>query len=279
LVAPPEVIAARQVSTLAEQSLWENALIGFFSSHWQSFTPFVDYFRVRGLEFRALRQLLAPLFGLQNRYKRGLELGCGYGFVSAILSPFVNDLLGTDIPEKYAGYVRGDFANSTEVSRQVVCDCLKVRNARFEAAWPHTLPCEDREIDFALSMYVLEHIPDLQATARELARVMCAGGVAIHVVPSTVDMFFAYTRAQLGARYKDVVKARVKRLIGRRTPHTGTGAVQPELHSEFARSFEHQLEIYSLESYMFPFIENGFSIEQVTMTREHNRVLVFRRLD
>ncbi|MBE7491572.1 MAG: class I SAM-dependent methyltransferase [Planctomycetes bacterium] len=277
LKPPPDLPPLSSVADTAAQSRWENSLRAFFEQHWRLFTPFEDYFRLRALEFRALRQLLPRHFDPARPCDHVAEIGCGYGFVSALLAPMARRLRGFDIPEKYAGYVPGDYENSTQIARLVVNGVLGIDRAEFAAAWPHALPCAEGELDLVFSMYVLEHIADLAPVARELARVVRPGGHAIHVVPSTVDMFFAYTRAQLSARYRGVLKGRLWRLLGRATPHTGTGAVHPPLHSEFARSFEDQLRIYSLESYLFPFIEHGFALCQVLQTREQNRVLVLQR--
>ncbi len=99
----------------------------------------------------------------------------------------------------------------------------------------------------------------------------------IHVVPITTDMFFAYTKAQLEGRLRDTVKGLARRILRKPTRISGTGAVSPPLHSEFADSFSHQLTIYSLESYLFPLLERGLRVERVLQTREHNRVIVVRK--
>jgi len=273
----PELLAPRSFESRADFSRWEDDLRAFFEPVYSLFTEYPDYFRTRTLEFRALRQLLPECFGPACRHRRGLELGSGYGFTAALLSPHVHELTGVDIPEKYSGYVSGDFENSTELAKLVANDVLKLKNVEFKAAWPASLPFEDSSFDFLFSQYLLEHIPDLPAAISEMARVLRPGGLMIHVVPSTVDMFFAYTRAQLAAGYRSLIKERLKHLIRRRGEMSATGAISPPLHSEFATSFEHQLQIYSLESYLFPMLEQGFSVKQVTLTREVNRVIVLKR--
>jgi SAM-dependent methyltransferase len=277
LSAPASVLTSRGPSDEAGQERWEDELVAFFSKHYEVFTPFPGYFRTRTLEFRAMRQLLPEYFDWHARYGRALELGCGYGYKTALLAPFAREILGIDIPEKYRGYVRGDFATSTQIAESVHRNLLQLEGSRFRAMWPTELDLPDEAFSLIFSEYVLEHIPDLRDAVVEMERVLAPGGVMIHVVPITTDMFFAYTKAQLEGRLRDTVKGLARRVLRKSTRIAGTGAVSPPLHSEFAHSFAHQLKIYSLESYLFPLLERGLRVERVLQTREHNRVIVVRK--
>jgi SAM-dependent methyltransferase len=70
----------------------------------------------------------------------------------------------------------------------------------------HTLPFPDDHFDAVISSNVLEHVNDLPGTLAELARVLRAGGVGLHVMPSsswrlwtTLAEFIAAPRVALWA--------------------------------------------------------------------------------
>jgi ubiquinone/menaquinone biosynthesis C-methylase UbiE len=45
------------------------------------------------------------------------------------------------------------------------------------------IPFEDASFDAILSNQVLEHVPDIEVVARELARVLKPGGMSLHLFP------------------------------------------------------------------------------------------------
>ena len=46
---------------------------------------------------------------------------------------------------------------------------------------------------------------------------------------------------------------------------------------EFIDDFSRQIDIYTLENYLFPMLDAGFRIEKIVSTREHNDVIVARK--
>jgi ArsR family transcriptional regulator len=77
------------------------------------------------------------------------DLGCGTGYTSAAVAPFVARVIGVD--------------RSGEM--------LQIRRGDLEA-----LPIGDGELDAAMMMLVLHHVPDPAAALREAARALHPGG-------------------------------------------------------------------------------------------------------
>jgi SAM-dependent methyltransferase len=51
------------------------------------------------------------------------------------------------------------------------------------------LPLETGSVDLAVSRAVLEHVPDVRAAVRNLARVLVAGGETLHFLPGRYSLF------------------------------------------------------------------------------------------
>ena len=252
----------------------EQRLIDELTLRWKEFTSFPDYFQLRGLEFRALRTLLSDLF-VPGKYRQGLEIGCGFGFQTALLRPFVDELLAVDIPVEDHDYSPGS-GTALDAAKRLINRDLGL-DVRFEHAWPDQLPIEASAVDFLYTSYVLEHIPNLDSAMTEWSRVVTPGGVMIHVVPSMDALTTVYMLDNTKPPWRSMFGGLVRR--NPRRPRLGlTGNVTPALHSEFARSFVEQLNTYSLENFLFPAISHGFAVEEITRTRSSNHVVVLRKL-
>jgi SAM-dependent methyltransferase len=262
---------------------WEDELISFFTSNYKIFTPYSDYFKLRCFEFRVLRQLLPSYFTLRNKYETILEIGCGFGFKSVLLLPFCDRVLGVDIPEKYKGYIVGNFETSIEIAKILVNEKLNISNANFECSWPDNLKIESDTIPLIFSEYVLEHIPDLSLAINEMYRVLRKNGIMIHVVPNTKDAIIQFINANINFSLKKIfsmAKVNMAQFLGR--SHGSfqiklNGTIVPPCHSEFIDDYSRQIEIYTLENYLFPMLDAGFKIEKIISTREHNNVIVARK--
>lgn len=276
---PTHLIGKKSFASEDELFRWENELISFFSSHYELFTPYREYFRLRCYEFRILRQLLPELLGFKSRFERGLEIGCGYGFKSLLLSHMCETLLAIDIPIKYEGFVRGNYGSSVEIARIIVTDKFQIKNVAFESAWPdNLLNVNSNSISFVFSEYVLEHIPKLPKAMNEMFRVMQKGGIMVHVVPNTKDAVIQFVKAQLDMSSGRLLREFVKKLLGRGSHRIKlNGLIVPSCHSEFIDDYSKQMDVYSLENYLFPMIDAGFKIERIVSTRETNDVIVARK--
>jgi len=280
LQIPSELLLHSALDSEEQLRTWENTLADFFTEHSKLFTPYPEYFKTRCFEFRILRQLLSQHFRPDQKYKTGLELGCGYGYTSLLLARYCERLLATDIPVKYAGYVRGNYESSVDIARLIVNQKFNQRHVQFDTAWPNELKhIENESIDFLFTEYLLEHIPDLPAAIAEMYRVMQPGGLMIHIVPTTQDAIVTFLQAQVDLPAKTMLSGLMRKIF--KQPGGGryklNGLVMPPCHSEFANEFGEQLDIYTLDHFVFPMVEIGFKIEQITTTREYNRVIVARK--
>lgn len=256
---------------------WESRLVEELTARQAEFTAYPEYFRLRCNELRVVRGLLPHLFR-RDQHENALEIGCGFGFQSALLSPYCRRLTGIDIPVEYDGYVPPGQGTSVELARKLVNEELGLRHVSFAHAWPQDIDASDDAFDFVYSAYVLEHVPDIHALMVELARVVRPGGVMVHVVPSVVDALFVLARTNLAPPWRQLIGG----VLRRRQPRHrlgSTGVIVPPPHSEFLRDFVDQFDVYQLERSLFPAVESGFVVECVTQSRSWNHVVVLRRTD
>jgi arsenite methyltransferase len=115
-----------------------------------------DVMRRRGL----VRKALGPLPG-----ERIIDVGCGPGF-------YVAELLDDVGPDGAVMGVDAADAMLALATRR----CQGRENASFEQADATELPAADRSFDAALSVQVMEHVPDVGAALAELHRVLRPGG-------------------------------------------------------------------------------------------------------
>jgi ubiquinone/menaquinone biosynthesis C-methylase UbiE len=116
--------------------------------------------------WRAVEIAEVVAYGLPQGH--GLDLGCGDGHLMGILLSHVGprDLTGTDIdPSETA------MAAHTKIYRELVI------------AAGDRIGLTDNHFDFVFSNSVLEHIGDIDATLREVARLLRPGGRFIFTVP------------------------------------------------------------------------------------------------
>jgi len=123
-------------------------------------------------------RLLVEALATQSAHVRGtlLDVGCG-DRPHASLFPQVTRYLGI---EHLAAVVNVEEAHRTSFARlQGVVDVFGDGAA---------LPFADACVDAVLCLEVLEHVPDPQAVARELCRVLRPGGVAVVSVPLVYEL-------------------------------------------------------------------------------------------
>ena len=100
----------------------------------------------------------------------GLDLGCGDGALTGMILrhlPSSPSMIGLDYDP---GEIR--IADRRGVYDRTIC------------GGGEDMPVEDAAVDFVFSNSVLEHLPDLDATIRESARIMRPGGSFIATVPA-----------------------------------------------------------------------------------------------
>jgi SAM-dependent methyltransferase len=99
----------------------------------------------------------------------GLDLGCGDGRLTSVLSESVGGLrlVGLDVD-----------AMETALARAEPC------YQRVHTSTAECIPEPDATFDFVLSVSVMEHIPNLEGVLQEVRRVLKPGGLLITTIPS-----------------------------------------------------------------------------------------------
>ncbi len=93
---------------------------------------------------------------------RVADLGCGAGFLTGLLAERSRAVIGVDHSERMLQQAK---ANVT---------CAEFRRGEVDA-----LPLADAEVDAAFANLVWHHVPDHDAAAREVHRVVAPGGVVV----------------------------------------------------------------------------------------------------
>ena len=136
----------------------------------------------------------------------GLEIGCGSGFQSALLSCQVKKLIATDMPS----FNPQTHSRGIDVAGKLLAK-LDVRNVKLVSCSGECLPFSDGTFDFVFSMAVLEHINDKGLALREMFRVLKPDGMVIFCVPTHIASLFAFPHLFLYTvkRAVDVIKAKI----------------------------------------------------------------------
>jgi len=158
----------------------------------------------------------------------GLDLGCGDGHLTAIVLAHVGqrDLIGVDIdPQETA------IATARGIHREVV------------TAPGDQLPFSDCQFDFAYSNSVLEHIEPIDATLRNVSRVLKPGGRFLFTVPGpNFHACLKVPRSQSADDYFHEVDARCAHLrywnLAEWSDHLLRAGLEVAAHSEYLSQSE-----------------------------------------
>lgn len=126
------------------------------------------------------------------------DLGCGTGETSAALAPFVARTIAVDRSGDMLQAARRRLKDAANV---------EVRRGELEA-----LPIEDAELDAAVMILVLHHVPDPGAALREAARVLKPGGrlVVCDMLPHDHEEY----KQQMGHVWLGFGDEPLRRLLG-----------------------------------------------------------------
>jgi ArsR family transcriptional regulator len=126
------------------------------------------------------------------------DLGCGTGETSASLAPFVARVVAVD--------------RSGEMLQTARRRLREAPNAEIRRGELETLPIADGELDAAVMMLVLHHVPDPGAAIREAARALKPGGrlVVCDMLPHDHEEY----KQQMGHVWLGFGDDQVRRLLG-----------------------------------------------------------------
>lgn len=149
-----------------------------------------SYYRFRRQEL----ELLLHFYPLQNQ---GVifELGCGIGYMSAMLSACADCVIAADLPaEDSSVHSRGLGKAEVLLKELGVEDKIKLIGCSGE-----NLPIATASVDTVLSFYVLEHIPLKlrDQVLQEFRRVLRDEGLVIITVPNWIERMYNIPRHYL----------------------------------------------------------------------------------
>lgn len=127
------------------------------------------------------RNYLSTYVDIVNKYARPnssiLDLGCGNGLSSNMLSEYGHKVIGTDI----SSFFLAESANSQNSRlKYSVCDVLD-------------LPFKDCVFDVVCSNELIEHVVDASRAIIEMIRVLKSGGILVIMGPNLCSPFWAIT--------------------------------------------------------------------------------------
>lgn len=151
----------RLAGVLAERTADSQTFFGRVAGQWDD---------VRAELFGRLASLRA-LLPLLPRDWTVADLGCGTGNASELLAPLVKRIIAVDQSAPMLKAARKRLASSPGGGA----------NVEFRRGELENLPIADAEVDAAVCILVLHHIPDPPLALREMRRILKPGGVALVV--------------------------------------------------------------------------------------------------
>jgi len=146
-----------------------SSLDTYYRDHWLAIEPerFARYDEMFRLDDRRADKLLAPVELAPGHV--ALDLGCGPGYVAAQIARIVGANGRVHALDVNAEFVTRARAVAAEAGVEKRVEVQHLTGERF--------PLADAACDRALAKNVLEYVPDVAATLRELHRVLKPGGM------------------------------------------------------------------------------------------------------
>lgn len=131
----------------------------------------VLYDSIRQLEeknwwFVGMRSIARSLLGELPRVRRAVDVGCGSGGNLELLRSLADEVFALDLSPRALAYARDRVRGGSSIAGLAAADAQR-------------LPLRDASVDLVWFFNVIEHLPNDHVAAREVARVLRPGGVAI----------------------------------------------------------------------------------------------------
>lgn len=160
-----------------------------------------------------------------------MELGCGMGYVSVLLSGLTDKVYATDLPESDTRLHAVGLERTNEFLNRA-----GVTNVESHGVDAQNMGFEDESFDIIYSMFVMQHVPDRTKAVAEMHRVLRAGGYMVHLVPNRWTLFYNFVQYYLYLFKRTLVHLyriifRMTGLKGRRSQNSGAPDGAPDTRS------------------------------------------------
>ncbi|MBA4120536.1 MAG: ArsR family transcriptional regulator [Isosphaera sp.] len=189
--------ARRLAGVLTDRRTDTRGFFGRFAGEWDQIR---DELFGRRMTFQALLPLVPHEWTIA-------DLGCGTGNAAELLAPVVSRVIAVDQNEAMLDAARKRLSGHANID--------------FRRGDLESLPLASAEVDAAVCVLVLHHVPQPEAACREMARVVRPGGVVLIV--DMVEHDREWFRRSMGHRWQGFGLPEVIRVL------TGAGLERPRL--------------------------------------------------
>lgn len=162
--------------------------------------PWDGYYAVRGSEIKNLLRFIEL-----NNLGKVLDIGCGNGFISYLISSISKEVIATDLYSKDA---RTHTVGLDSAKRLI--SKIGSKNIFLLASSMEYMPFKDETFDTIFSLYTLHYLKDRTLALNELKRVLKKNGIIILVIPNFIERIYAFFQFYLYLFIKSFRVAREK---------------------------------------------------------------------
>lgn len=114
-----------------------------------------------------------------------LEIGCGNGFTTCLLSKKARHVKAFDLPVKDSSSHSVGIGMAESLVRR-----MDIRNMDVVGGSVADMPFKDGSFDIVFSQYMLQYVRDKRKALQEMRRVLADNGVVITIVPNFTERIF-----------------------------------------------------------------------------------------
>jgi SAM-dependent methyltransferase len=145
------------------------------------YEPWDGYYLTRIVEL----EIISDLLDLKE-WHTVLEIGCGNGFYSALLSPHVKRVYGGDLETPNANTHTMGIAKAKGLLKK-----LNISRVNLSSFSGTELPFRSESFNLVFTSSTLEHILDRKNAVSEIKRVLKPGGKAVIIVPNFITSIYS----------------------------------------------------------------------------------------
>jgi SAM-dependent methyltransferase len=145
------------------------------------YEPWDGYYLTRIVEL----EIISDLLDLKE-WHTVLEIGCGNGFYSALLSPHVKRVYGGDLETPNTNTHTMGIAKAKGLLKK-----LNISRVNLSSFSGTELPFRSESFNLVFTSSTLEHILDRKNAVSEIKRVLKPGGKAVIIVPNFITSIYS----------------------------------------------------------------------------------------